>query len=59
MIKIKYECDETGQEMDIAIAGVGTDKAEMTITFTPKVSDDTEDPFGMIGRLFSAIKPKE
>jgi len=63
MIRVKYECDETGQKMDITIALKETDeeaeengqKAEIFIDFTPTLTEESQDPFGIMMKVFKAV----
>lgn len=55
MIKVKYECEETGQSVIATVKDNGDGTAELTFTFSPEVSDETQDPFGIMGNLLHAL----
>lgn len=58
MITVTYECDDTDQKMITTFdEGDEPGSVEMNITFEPEVNDFTEDPFGIMHRLFEAFKP--
>jgi hypothetical protein len=60
MIKIKYECDETGQEMEITIALPDEPKGscEVKVNFEPVLKEGTEDPYGIANKIFDACTGK-
>ena len=57
MIKVTYECSETKQKMEATISAVSEHSVEMEINFSPEISDETADPYGIMGRIFSALTP--
>jgi len=60
MIIVKYECDETGQEMEVTMTLPESkeDACEVRIKFEPKVDDNLEDPCGIMGKLFKLFNPR-
>jgi len=62
MIRVSYECDETGQRMEIIIAAdmpeehdeEGETKAQVNIKFTPTITEDSKDPFGIMMKVLKA-----
>lgn len=58
MVKVTYECEETGQKMIVTLDnGEETGTMQMDIIFEPEISDDTLDPFGVMGKLYDAFTP--
>ncbi len=56
MVKITYDCDETGQTMTgIFRDGDKEGTYEATFEWEPAISDETEDPYGILSRLLASF----
>lgn len=59
MIKITYECKKTNQTMTMEFEEKEEEGIlDGTLEFEPAVTEDTEDPYGILSKLVNTFNPK-